>query len=291
MLAALYGYFVMLSKKTKKICLFFRKCALTLDLFYLILYNIVRTILPYYAQLKAKYGIDKYTDKDLMLLFFGNKIVKVEILDRNGTVAVTSEKNFVFPKNIETSEDSILIIKGADLKEFAKDERVHVISTTKAGDRIKYPGMVTVSLDTQLNVRIIKSHDTEVLQERRRYFKIKVFERGRVLFMVRDDETTRFEEPVPMEINDINIGGVFMVTSVPLQEDDIVCIDVDLFIDYRLNAVARVLRVQRNPDGTVKGYGCAFQGLTASQEDYIGKYIYKVQSAQRQKEIAKERPF
>ena len=224
-------------------------------------------------------------------MFFANKIVKVEILDKNGTVAVTSDKSFVFPKNIESDEDSILIIKGNSLREFNKDERVHVISTTKSGDRIKYPGIVTVSLDTQLNVRILKNRDTQVLEERRRYFKIKVEERGRVLFMVRDDETTRFEEPIPMEIRDINIGGVFMVTSLPLQQDDIVCIDIDLFIDYRLNAVAKILRVQKNVDGSVKGYGCEFQSLTASQEDYIGKFIYKVQSAQRQKEIDKERPF
>ena len=230
-------------------------------------------------------------DKDLMLLFFGNKIVKVEILDRNGIVAVTCDKNFVFPKNIESDEDSILIIKGSDIKEFPKDERVHVISTTKSGDRIKYPGMVTVSLDTQLNIRILKSRDTEVLEERRRYFKIRVKEYGRVLFLVRDDETLRFDEPIPMEIHDINIGGVFMATELPLQQDDMVCIDIDLFIDYRLNAVARILRVQRYPDGSIKGYGCAFQGLTASQEDYISKFIYKVQMAQRQKEMDNDRGF
>lgn len=224
-----------------------------------------------------------------MLLFFGNKIIKVEILDKNGVTAVVSEKNFVFPKNIESSEESILIIKGRDLREFSKGERVHVIATSKGGDRIKYPGNVTVSLDTQLNVSIIKNRDTEVLEERRRYFKIKVNERGRVLFVVRDDETIRFEEPIPMEIRDINIGGVFMACSgYNFQVDDFVCMDIDLFIDYRLNAVARILRVQRDAYGEISGYGCEFQGLTASQEDYIGKFIYKVQFAQRQKDIARE---
>ncbi len=220
-------------------------------------------------------------------MFLANKIIKVEILDKNGTVAVTSEKNFVFPKNIESSEDSILIVKGVGLKEFSKDERVYVISTTKSGDRIKYPGQVTISLDTQCNVRILKTRETQVLEERRRYFKIKVNERGRLLFIVRDDETMRYDEPAPIEIHDINIGGVFMSCAPEvLQEGDVICIDIDLFIDYRLNAVAKVLRVQRYPDGEIKGYGCEFQGLTASQEDYIGKFIYKVQFAQRQKDMA-----
>ncbi len=220
-------------------------------------------------------------------MFLGNKIMKVEILDKNGIIAVTSEKNFVFPKNIESGDESILIVKGKGLTEFSKDERVHVIATNKSGDRIKYPGQVTISLDTQLNVRILKNTGTQVLEERRRYFKIKVNERGRLLFIVRDDETLRYEEPVPIQIHDINIGGVFMSCAPEvLQEGDIICIDIDLFIDYRLNAVAKVLRVQRYPDGEIKGYGCEFQGLTASQEDYIGKFIYKVQFAQRQKDMA-----
>lgn len=226
-----------------------------------------------------------------MLLFFGNKIVKVEILDRNGAVAVSAEKNFVFPKNVESDDDSILIIKGKELREFPKGERVHVISTTKSGDRIKYPGNVTVSLDTQLNVRILKNRDTEVLEERRRYFKIKVDEKGRALFLVRDDETTRFDEPIPISIKDINIGGVFMTCSYDFQADDFVCIDIDLFIDYRLNAVVHILRVAKEADGTIRGYGCEFQGLTSSQEDYIGKFIYKEQFAQRQKEIAQDNKF
>ncbi len=225
-------------------------------------------------------------------MFSSNKIIKVEILDKNGMIAVTSEKNFVFPKNIESGDESILMVKGKELREFPKDERVHVIATTKAGDRIKYPGQITISLDTQLNVKILKNRETQVLEERRRYFKIKVNEKGRLLFVVRDDETHRYEEPVPIHIHDINIGGVFMSCAPEvLQEGDVVCIDIDLFIDYRLNAIAKVLRVQRYPDGEIKGYGCEFQGLTASQEDYIGKFIYKVQFAQRQKEMANELDF
>ncbi len=225
-------------------------------------------------------------------MFFGNKIIKVEILDRNGVVAVTSDKGFVFPKNIESADESILIIKGTGMREFPRDERVHVIATTKAGDRIKYPGLVTVSLGAQLNVRILKSRDTEVLEERRRYFKIKVEEHGRVLFLVRDDETVRFDEPIPIEIQDINIGGVFITCDdYVFQEDDVICLDIDLFVDYRLNAVAAVLRVQKDADGAIKGYGCQFQGLTASQEDYIGKYIYKIQFAQRQKEMARDMDY
>lgn len=226
-----------------------------------------------------------------MQLLFGNKIVRIEVFDRNGTVAVTAERGFVFPKNLDTDEDSILIIKGANLREFGRDDRVDVVTTTKAGERIKYSGAVSMSMASQLNIKLFKSNTTEVLEERRRYFKIKVEEAGRALFIVRDEETQRFDVPEPINIKDINIGGVFMTSNYVFMQDDLVCLEIDLFVDYKLNAMAKVLRVQCGPDGEIKGYGCEFQGLNASQEDYIGKYIYKMQFAARQKEMAKEMDF
>ena len=224
-----------------------------------------------------------------MLLLFSNKIVKIEVLDRNGVLAMTAEKGFVFPKSLDSEDDSILIIKGKNLKEFGWNEQVFAVTTLKSGERVKYAGTVSVSLDTQLNIKLAKSAKTELLEERRRYFKIKVQEKGRALFFIRGEDTYRLDEPVPIEIADINIGGIFMISpDYTFSEDDLVCVEVDLFVDYRLNAMARVLRVQTAPDGTVKGYGCEFQGLTASQEDYIGRFIYKVQSEMRQKELARE---
>ncbi|MGN1118745.1 MAG: PilZ domain-containing protein [Oscillospiraceae bacterium] len=222
-------------------------------------------------------------------MIFGNsnKVIKIDIVDSNNTVVVSSEKGFNFPKNLDSDEDSIVMIKGKKLREFPNDERVSLITTLKSGERVKYVGVITMSTDFQLNVKILKSGDTEVLQERRRYFKIKVRENGRVLFFMRDEETIRFDEPQPMAILDINIGGVFMTADYEFAQEDIVCVEIDLFVDYKLNALAKILRVQRDPDGNITGYGCEFQGLTAAQEDYIGKFIYKAQSEQRQKEMAK----
>lgn len=231
----------------------------------------------------------------MRLALFGignsNKIIKIDVLDRNGVQAVTAEKGFTFPKNLDSDEDSILMIKGRGLREFGRDDRVSVITTLKSGERVKYAGVISLSMDTQLNVKLLKSGDTEVLQERRRYFKIKVRENGRVLFFVRDEETVRFDVPVPMAILDINIGGIFMTCEYEFSAEDLACVEIDLFVDYKLNAVAKILRVQRDNEGNITGYGCEFQGLTAAQEDYIGKYIYKAQFAQRQKEMAKESDF
>lgn len=223
-------------------------------------------------------------------MFFGSKVIKVEVLDETGKNIVSSEKNFVFPKNLNSEEDSILIIKGKDLPELGHNQIVSIVSTTKSNDRIKYTGAVTVSMDRQMNIKILQNNDTKVLEERRRYFKIKVDEKGRALFYVRSEKTVRYDEPVKITINDINVGGIFMKVDDESEEeflvDDLVCVELDLFVDRPLNAAARVLRVQRDVEGNISGYGCEFQGLTAAQEDYISKFIYKVQTEQRQKEAA-----
>lgn len=215
-------------------------------------------------------------------MLFASKIVKIEILNKSGAVLITAEKGFTLPKNIESSEDSILILKGKNLRELERGQQVSVVTTSKAGDRVMNAGVVEMSFDSQLNIKFIKG-GAQALQERRRYFKIKVKEKGRALFVLRDEETIRFDEPYPIEVQDINIGGIFMKMDYECEREDMVCVEIDLFVDYKLNAMVHILRVQRDEDGNITGYGCEFQALTAAQEDYIGKYINKVQLEQRQK--------
>lgn len=223
-----------------------------------------------------------------MSMIFGGKIIKVDVLDEKGVPIISAEKNFVVPTNIAAGEDSIVMIKGRNLPEFDRNTFVLVVTTTKSGDRIQYNGAVSVSMDTQLNIKLLLSNDNQVLEERRRYFKLKVNEKGRLLFYVRDEKTIRYDDPLPITILDINVGGVFLVIEDELMPDDLVCVELDLVENLPLNTVARVLRVQRAPDGSIRGYGCEFQGLTGAQEDYIGKFIHKVQSEQRQKQVAEE---
>ena len=224
-----------------------------------------------------------------MQLVFGGKIIKVDVLDEKGTMIYSAEKGFVVPNNLDSDEDSIIMIKGKDLPEFDHNTIVSVVTTSKGGDRVKYTCAVTVSLDTQLNVKVLHNNDTQLLEERRRYYKLKVREYGRALFYVREEKTVRFDEPIEIEIEDINVGGVFLVTDGDeFMIGDMICVEIDLFVDYPLNAAARVIRIQRGEDGKISGYGCEFQGLTAAQEDYIGRFIYKAQSEAHQKESAKE---
>ena len=52
--------------------------------------------------------------------------------------------------------------------------------------------------------------------------------------------------------------------------------------------MARVLRVQTGQDNQVIGYGCAFESLTAAQEDAIGKYINREQLLLRARQSGEE---
>lgn len=223
-----------------------------------------------------------------MQLVFGGKIIKVDVLDEKGILIISAEKGFVVPNNIAADEDGIIMIKGKNLPELERNTIVSVVTTSKGGDRIRYMCAVTVSLDTQLNMKLLRNNDTQILEERRRYYKLKINEKGRALFYIRDEKTIRYDEPLDIRILDINVGGILMAVDYEFLVGDLICVEIDLFEEYPLNAAARVLRIQRDGEGNVAGYGCEFQGLTAAQEDYIGRFIYKVQSEMRKKEVAKE---
>lgn len=221
-------------------------------------------------------------------MIFSGKVIKVEVLGEKNERILEVEKNFVLPNNMYDNEDSIVMIKGRDLPELEHNSIVSVVTTTKGNDRIKYTGAVSMSMDTQLNIKILRNNTSQLLQERRRFFKIKVNESGRILFYVRDEETKRFDVPVVIKVMDINVGGVFITCDdMEFLEDDLVCMEIELS-SGTLNAAAKILRVQRFGDGTIMGYGCEFQGLTAAQEDCISRFIMKVQSELRQKDSAKD---
>ena len=123
-----------------------------------------------------------------------------------------------------------------------------VIAYSKAGDRIKYAGDISMSHDRQMNISLLKSNSTKVLEERRRYFKIKVELPGRALFVVRDENTIRFEEPVAVVIHDINVGGIFLTSAYEFHKDDSACVDIELVDGYHLGYHTQSADRQRRRD-------------------------------------------
>lgn len=221
-----------------------------------------------------------------MLLILGGKVIKVEVLNEKGVRILETDKNFVLPRSM-SDEDSIVMIKGRYLPELDYNQIVSVVTTTKGNDRIKYTGAVTMSIDTQLNIRILRNNDSQVLQERRRYYKIKVDEAGRILSVLRGEESQTLDLPARIKVLDINVGGVFMTCEqMEFEKQDIITLEVDLAHETLISE-AKILRVQHAEDGSILGYGCEFQGLTAAQEDVISRFIIKVQSKLRQQEADK----
>lgn len=47
-----------------------------------------------------------------MLLIFGSKVIKVEVLDEKGKLLLASEKGFTLPADMSSDEDAIVMIKG-----------------------------------------------------------------------------------------------------------------------------------------------------------------------------------
>lgn len=98
-----------------------------------------------------------------------------EITSLDGERLMYTESNFDFPIMYDLNDniiDNMLMIKGKRMPEIDTSQYVYVIARMRDGDRYRYKTNVSVSTDRQLNV-ILRPDKAELLEERRRYFKIK----------------------------------------------------------------------------------------------------------------------
>ena len=212
-----------------------------------------------------------------------------EITDLDGSRLFYTESNFDFPLIYDTDDtliENMLVIKGRKLPELPKTEYVYVIGTQKSGDRIRFHSTIRVSSEFQINVQL-RPDTATVMEERRRYFKIKTNEKAYITFVVDSEEkTTTLEPPLEIHITDINVGGIFFITYDPdadfkAGQKAMIVIGLD---GRRLELTAEILRVQRLNAPPGRGYGCRFIGVSRAQEEIISRYIYKLQFELLQKE-------
>lgn len=212
-----------------------------------------------------------------------------EITDLNGSRLFYTESNFDFPIMYDTDDtliENMLVIKGRKLPELPKTEYVYAVGTQKSGDRIRYHSTVRVSSEFQINIQL-RPDTATVMEERRRYFKIKTNEKAYITFVVdSEDNTTTLEPPVEIHITDINVGGIFFITYEPeadfkAGQKAMIVIGLD---GKRLELTTEILRVQRLNAPPGRGYGCRFIGISRAQEEIISRYIYKLQFELLQKE-------
>lgn len=169
----------------------------------------------------------------------------------------------------------MLMIKGQELPELKMNTLVDVIINDKKGDRIRYPGRITLSNQFQMNI-MFKPFSQKILEERRRFYKIKTNLPCSISFVTREEKIIRFPEPIKALITDFNIGGVFLEqVDQPLQEKDVAMLLIEL-MNTSLELPTLVLRVAQLPDGT-NGYGCRFLNVTQRHEEILGRFVNHIQ--------------
>lgn len=219
-----------------------------------------------------------------------DKILKIEVTTLDGNLIIKADNQFSFPKMYvgDRMINNLLMIKGKQFPEVDKGSMVYVITYMKSGERVKYLSQVNMSSEFQFNV-LLKEDRSQIMEERRRFYKIKAHADCAVSFVTRQDKIMRFEEPAGMIIQDINIGGVFLLPHDKVQflKDDILMLVLPLQ-DDKLELLAQILRVQYDTVGELQGYGCKFLNTTSKQEETIAKFIYLTQLERRKQEIAKK---
>ena len=217
-------------------------------------------------------------------------IFKVRVTAMDGRLLFEADdEHFSFPRMFINNMpvNNIIMIKGKDMQEFPADTPMYVIAFMRSGDRIKYIGRVKMSLDNQLNIQIRDEYGT-VMEERRRYFKVKSDLRCVISGYEREGTVYEFDMPILTHIKNVSIGGIFLEgTDPPFRKDDYLLVNFKVGSEL-VGAVVRVLRLQLLANGRLEGYGCEFSNVDQKMEGLLAKLVYDIQLAQRQEKLEKD---
>ena len=215
------------------------------------------------------------------------RILKLDILTPDNTKILTaSNKHFSLPvvtNNVTGQSETMLIVKGRDIPEVDRNSEVTVITYMRSGERVKYPGFVSLSTEFQLNV-LLRTSRAQVMEERRRYYKVEADIRCIINAIERHGSRIALTKPATARIKDINIGGVFLcLCNEELEKDDKLLISMEM--EGRMTDVsAEIIRVQYNAAGDAAGYGCRFLNVPPSLEETFARFVFNVQLENLRKE-------
>lgn len=206
-----------------------------------------------------------------------------------GASLFSTNSDYDFPEMYDrdgNQMENVLVIKGRNLPDIDRGKYIYVIATKKSGTRLKFKTAVSLSARFQINIKL-DPDKAELMEERRRFFKIKTNEKAYITFVLHEDENTiQLEPPAEILVKDMNVGGAFFVCINPatqfLQSDKVMI--VLALAGEKLELMSEVLRVQPINDESGCGYGCRFIDMNGRQEELISRYIYKLQYEMLQKE-------
>lgn len=212
-----------------------------------------------------------------------DRLKKVMIYDSSGRLLISTESVY-FPKDFfKVRGSELVMLKGSGYPIISNDEKIDAIFEYVNGDRMKYTTHVDLCTEYQVNFHI---SDGEMLQERRRSFKVTVDFNGMSPFYIRGEEMYSFDAPVELRFININLGGVLFASNSTFEPGDQVMLH---FLDDEMQILAEILRVQRNDKGELVGYGCQFLNVNPSQEEKLARFIFDCQVAERDRKNAKNK--
>lgn len=209
------------------------------------------------------------------------KIKKLDIYTEEGERILTTAR-FSFPRDFfKIKGYELVAVRGKNLPLIDKEHIIDVIFEYVNGTRIKCRTHADISTESQLNFHV---DDGEVLEERRRSYKVATKEAAYIIAIERGDDIIELEELYEATILNINLGGVFLRCGIELFPQDIVNF---VFLPDNMEVKAEILRVQHGPEGD-DGYGCQFLGVTPAQEERLTRYLFDCQMAERERMKQKE---
>lgn len=220
--------------------------------------------------------------EEILLMINKDKISRVLLYDTDETLLFATQSVF-FPKDFfKVKGMDFVMIKGTSLPTDMSGESIDVIFEYTNGTRVKYRTTVDLCTEYQMNFHVA---DGEILQERRRSFKVMVDMDGQSPFFIRGEEMFSFDDPVELHFVNLNLGGVFFATNSEFEPGDQVMLN---FWDGEMSLLAEILRVQHNEDGEIEGYGCKFLDVNSAQEEKLAKFILDCQVLERERKRAAE---
>ncbi len=209
-----------------------------------------------------------------------DKINRVLIYNVNGRMLIATQ-SVTFPKDFfKIKGKELVMLRGKDFPALAKGEPIEAIFEYVNGNRVKYNTSIDICTDYQINFHV---GEGEVLEERRRSFKVTVDFDGISPFYIRGEEMYSFDDPIELHFINLNLGGVYFTSNSKFEPGDQVMLH---FLDGDMHLLAEILRVQYKDDGAVDGYGCRFLDVNQAQEERLARFIFDCQVADRERKLA-----
>ena len=205
------------------------------------------------------------------------KISKVDVYDSNGKRLVSAKEVF-FPKDFfRMKGQELVLIKDNHMPLLDKGQLLEIIFEYINGTRIKYLTTVDICTEYQLNFHL---GEGVALEERRRSYKVNAEFYGHSDFYLRNEEMFTYDEPIELHFKNINIGGAFFSAQFEFSMGDQVMLS---FLNGKIEVICEVLRIQKDPEGKIQGYGCKFLNVSLMQEERIARFIFDCQLAERER--------